>query len=157
MRRAFISLFVFVFLFFALASVGCIQFPQITPSPEEINARNSLSLAGYPDVVPADGFAYGSLIATLKIHGDLAPNEPVTFRTTHGTISPQTTYTSWDGRATARITATTPGKAIVYAVYENGGLDSNAINITFVPAPVCGDGACGVGESADSCPEDCAK
>ncbi len=132
MRRALVAIVVFVFLFLALA--GCIRFPQITPSPEEVSARNSLVITGYPDVVPADGFAYGSLIATLKIHGDLAPNEPITFRTTHGTVAPETTYTSADGRATARIYATTPGKAIVYAVYGNGGLDSNAINITFVPA-----------------------
>ena len=152
-----LSLF-FVFILFLLLA-GCIniQLPQIIPSSEELSARNSITLSGYPDVIPADGFADGSLIATVKIHDEPAAKVPIHFRTTLGTVDPETTYTSEEGRATARIYSTTPGKALIYAVYSDGDLTSNPINITFAPAPPCGDGACEVGESADSCPSDCPK
>ena len=101
-----------------------------------------LKLSAAPAEIPAGGYEYSSITATLKKSNKPAKNGSITFETTNGSFSAtdtdlqETTVATDDaGLAVAKLySARTPGAAVVTATYyneETGETATAQINVTF--------------------------
>ncbi|MBU1411627.1 hypothetical protein KKD52_07975 [Myxococcota bacterium] len=118
----------------------CFVFPLIYANCDALKGYE-LKLSADPSEIPAGGYEYSTITATLKKSNKPAKNGSITFETTNGSFSAteeldETTVATDDaGLATVKLySARTPGAAVVTANYyndETGETATSTINVNF--------------------------